>query len=528
MSQGVVSKRYFELTDFYRSDSFAVFPRGFVCIFALDAPTGGSMSKWTEQSAMKLRYDPQLDRGNRGSYYLWEGGTGFGMRLYRSGRRTWVCATTITNRETGKHTSRFFTLGKIPDMSLKSARVASSEKLGQMRSGKDPRQDENEAVELKRQTLVADKLSATTLADALEFYVENRNCAPVSKKDLKSTLKANVPDWMKKRLFDIDPISLQKRYRQVLDRVQNEGAQRDARNAALAPEKRLLVAKPGYYNGIKAALDTVKGVGRVYRYWTKKHAHQLFHAGIRAPECPTIALMDDIEPEVQRVKSIPMLDLHRLVSSCATYPHSPLHPLLVRLLLATGRRVGCLMGVRKEFIRSDRIEIPGHAARTKVRWNKRHLSHMTQVIPRTPEIDAILESLDRVGPDYGDSTIWLFPSATAESGHMEEERSVALALRKHSGVRFTCHQLRHNVATAGEELGYSKSEIRELLGQGEQTVTDRYIDERVKRQRRQLIEIQQKLVEMMADSMERHCRATGPPHCVEEIDHFRDSGVQSL
>jgi hypothetical protein len=63
----------------------------------------------------------QLDRG---SYYLWEGGTGFGMRLYRSGRRTWVCATAITNRETGKHTSRFFTLGKIPDMSLKEGQCS--------------------------------------------------------------------------------------------------------------------------------------------------------------------------------------------------------------------------------------------------------------------------------------------------------------------------------------------------------------------------------------------------------------------
>jgi integrase len=486
------------------------------------------MSKWTEQSAMKLRYDAQLDRGSRGSYYLWEGGTGFGVRLYRSGRRTWVCASTITNRETGKHISRFFTLGRIPDMSLKSARVAAGQKLGQMRSGKDPRQDEIAVVELREQSLAVERLSNTTLEDAIDFYVENRNCAPVSKKDLRSTLQANVPDWMKRRLFDIDPILLQKRYRQVLERVQMEGAQRDARNAALPPEKRLLVAKPGYYNGIKAASDTVKGVGRVYRYWTKKHAHQLFHAGIRAPECPTIALMDDIEPEVQRVKSIPMLDLHRLVSSYATYPHNPLHPLLARLLLATGRRVGCLMNMRKEFIRPDRIEIPGYAARTKVRWNKRHLSHMTQVIPRTPEIDAILESLDSVGPDYGDSSVWLFPSASAESGHMEEERSVAVALRKHSGVRFTCHQLRHNVATAGEELGYSKSEIRELLGQGEQTVTDRYIDERVKRQRRQLIEIQNKLAEMMAEAVAERNRPTALSHCTGEVDHPRDVGYQSL
>jgi len=462
------------------------------------------MSKWTEQAALKIHYDPNLDPKGNGSYYVWEGGTGFGMRLYRSGRRTWVCATTITNPETGKHTSRFFTLGKIPDTSLKTARVEASGKLGPMRSGKDPRQGEIEAAEVEQKALAVEILAGTTLEQAIDFYVENRNCAPISKQDLKSTLRANVPDWMKKPLFDIDPVLLLQRYRKVMDRVKAEGARIDARNAALPPEKRLLKSKPGYFNGIKAALDTVKGVGRVYRYWVKKHAHKLYQAGIRAPECPTIALMDDIEPEVQRVKSIPMFDLYRLVTSYETYPNNPMHPLLARLLQATGRRVGCLMSIRKEYILPDRIEIPGNAARAKVRWSKRHLSHMTQVIPRTPEIDAILEALNRVGPDYGDASVWLFPSEIAESGHMEEERAVALALRKHSGVRFTCHQLRHNVATAAEELGYSKSEIQELLGQGEKTVTDRYIDERVKRQRRQLIEIQEKLAEMMAEAAAKH------------------------
>lgn len=104
---------------------------------------------------------------------------------------------------------------------------------------------------------------------------------------------------------------------------------------------------------------------------------------------------------------------------------------------------------------------------------------------------------------YGDAETWLFPSREAKSGHMVEERAVAVALRKHSGVRFTCHQFRHNVATAAEELGYSKSEIRELLGQGTETVTDRYIDERVNRQRGQLMAIRAKLDELMAACRER-------------------------
>jgi integrase len=166
------------------------------------------------------------------------------------------------------------------------------------------------------------------------------------------------------------------------------------------------------------------------------------------------------------------------------------------------------MGIRKEYIKKDRIVVPADSERTKVRWNKRHLSHMAQVIPITPEIAGILEDLQRVGPQYGDAEVWLFPSSDSESGHMEEERAAALRLRAHAGVRFTLHQLRHNVATAAEELGYSKPEIKELLGQGTETVTDRYIDERVKLQREQLVAVRAKLDQMMievvkTDSFER-------------------------
>ena len=70
-------------------------------------------------------------------------------------------------------------------------------------------------------------------------------------------------------------------------------------------------------------------------------------------------------------------------------------------------------------------------------------------------------------------------------------------LRRHSGIRFNLHQLRHNVATAAEEFGYSKAEIAELLGHSAQTVTDRYIDERTKRHRQQLIAMSGKMRELM-------------------------------
>jgi integrase len=343
------------------------------------------------------------------------------------------------------------------------------------------------------------KLRATPLGVAIAYYVANRNCAPVSKSSLLSTLNANLADWMNIPILRIDTTMLQERYRAVIERIRAEGNELEVRYAKLPPEERLLRAPAGYFNGIKAANDTVRGFGRVYRYWVAKHSHKLHHAGIILPPCPTLALMDDVVPEAQRVKSIQWRDLRKLIDNFPTYKGNPLHPLLIRLLLASGRRVGALISCRKDYIHSgdERIVIPADAERTKVPWRKRHLQHLAQVIPITPEIAEILCELERVGPLHGDADTWLFPSREAKSGHMQEERNVVKGLRRHSGIRFNLHQLRHNVATAAEELGYSKAEIAELLGHSAQTVTDRYIDERTKRHRQQLIAVSGKIRELM-------------------------------
>jgi hypothetical protein len=155
---------------------------------------------WTEQSALKLRYDPSLDPKGRGNHYIWEGGSGFGMRVYRTGRRTWICGTTVSDRQTGVQRSRFFTLGKIPDMSLKAARVAASEKLNAMHSGIDPRAGEEDA----RRAAEVTALAHTTLLQGIEYYVLNRNCSPRSKADLASTLNANLKDLMQTPLLEIE------------------------------------------------------------------------------------------------------------------------------------------------------------------------------------------------------------------------------------------------------------------------------------------------------------------------------------
>jgi predicted transcriptional regulator len=132
---------------------------------------------------------------------------------------------------------------------------------------------------------------------------------------------------------------------------------------------------------------------------------------------------------------------------------------------------------------------------------------MAYIIPITSEISRILDEIKRVAPSYGDADTWLFPSRTSESGHMQEEHAAAQRLRKHALVRFTMHQIRHNVATAAEEVGFRKSEVAELLNHTNSTVTDRYIDERVKRHREMLTAINEHfarvLFEAAPDDMHR-------------------------
>src|SRR6266702_1683985 len=80
--------------------------------------------------------------------------------------------------------------------------------------------------------------------------------------------------------------------------------------------------------------------------------------------------------------------------------------------------------------RADRIIIPGSSDRTKVRWNKRHLAHMAHVIPITPEIQAILEELRKVGGQHGDAETWLFPSGHIfRSGECCSAKSITASLR---------------------------------------------------------------------------------------------------
>jgi integrase len=460
--------------------------------------------RWTQdRDVPKLRYDRARDPKGRGWHYIWEGG-GFGVQLFASGARKWVQCGNAWDPTRGKRRSYFRALGSLDAVKIADARAAAGRVKADAKDGGDSKdQKSNQMPDLQSSALPPTgsrpvvTLADTTLDQAIKYYVDNRNCAPTSKATLEQLVRKHLADWMQRPLLTIDTIMLQQRYKVVIQTVKERGDALDARYASLSPKERLRFAPPGYHTGIKTGHDVMEGFGRVYRYWTTKHQALLQRAGVLIPVCPTTALVDDLLPQPRRVKSVPAASLRKLFASFPTYRGNRLHPLLARLLLASGMRVGIALGCKKEYIKSDRIVIPANVERSKVRWKKRHLEHMAYNIPITPEIANVLREIERVAPEYGDAETWLFPSRTSESGHVEEERMIVVRLREHAGVRFTVHQLRHNVATAAEELGYDKAEIKELLGHSRESVTDRYIDERVARYRKMMIAVDAAIKEVI-------------------------------
>jgi hypothetical protein len=156
------------------------------------------------------------------------------------------------------------------------------------------------------------------LRGALTYYVENRNRAPSSKRTLESILTVHLMDWMALPILTIDATMLQVRYREVIAKVKANGNKLAKQYRRLTEDERLLVASDGYYTGVRSGHDMIEGFGRVYRYWITKHMARLQRGGILVPACPTTALIDDLIPLPQRVKSIPRDELRRLVVS---FPH---------------------------------------------------------------------------------------------------------------------------------------------------------------------------------------------------------------
>lgn len=108
---------------------------------------GDKTGKFTERSVGAIK--PQNDR-----IEIWEPGRkGFGVRVYPSGKKSWV----FLYRYHGK--ARRMTLGEFPHLSLAKAHVKHAEAAALLREGIDPGRLDIVAKEVKRQAPTVDELA---------------------------------------------------------------------------------------------------------------------------------------------------------------------------------------------------------------------------------------------------------------------------------------------------------------------------------------------------------------------------------
>lgn len=144
-----------------------------------------------------MRTVPYVGAG-RAQYIYWDQGlTGFGLRVFPSGKRTYVCSYPVNKRK------RLAKLGRADVLTLDQARKKAKEYLGQVAGDRDPQADKDA------------KWASVTVKELVEAYV-TRHAKPKKKtwKNDQSTLRRNLVSGLGARVAtsitsgDIEPIHL--------------------------------------------------------------------------------------------------------------------------------------------------------------------------------------------------------------------------------------------------------------------------------------------------------------------------------
>jgi integrase len=137
---------------------------------------------------------------------------------------------------------------------------------------------------------------------------------------------------------------------------------------------------------------------------------------------------------------------------------------IIRLLLLTGARRGEVLGARWE-----QFDL------TAGRWTKPPASTKQDKMHEVPLSAPARLLLAELWEDADDDAEFVFPSATSESGHVQEIKKSWAKLCKAAGITgVRVHDLRHTYASALASTGHSLPVIGELLGHTQPSTTQRY------------------------------------------------------
>ncbi|NQU72749.1 MAG: tyrosine-type recombinase/integrase, partial [Rhodospirillales bacterium] len=379
--------------------------------------------RFTDRGIAALR--PKNDR-----YEVWEDGrTGLGMRVGKSGKRSWV----YMFRYGGK--ARRMTLGNYPRMTLADARVMHSNARKTLEKGEDPGVIQVAHNQAER--------SEKTITDLIEEYLERHAKHKRSGDEDKRMLRREVePSWGKRLAKAIT----RRNVIELLDKIADRGT-------------------PVLRNRVLSVVQKMFAVG-------------MDRAIIEMTPCVHIARL----PEKPRERVLSTKEIKALWDGFDNprLKMTPAASLVLKFLLATGQRRGEVAGARRDEFDDGIWEIP--ASRAK--------SNRTHRIPLSPLAQRLLAEIDEMrqaqAGDEEQPSPWLFPST--HSGRSITPSSVSRALHtnlENMGLHgITPHDFRRSASTIMAELGISQFIIGRILNHSDQTTTGRvynkyeYMDEK--------------------------------------------------
>jgi integrase len=341
----------------------------------------------------------------------------FGVRVGKAGKKAWF----VMYRIHGQRTIKRFTLGRYPQLSLKSARIKAKAILVEADKGNDP------AGEKQR------RKKAPTFKDLSNEYLEKYAVHKKSKREDQRIIEKDlIPAWGDHKARDIKRRDVLR----LLDSIVDRGS--------------LIMAN-----------RTLALVRKIYNWGISRDI-------VKSNPCLQIKMPGQ---EHQRDRVFTENEIRALWGAFKQV--GPIMEPFFKLRLVTAQRGGEVMSMRWQDVdlESGWWTIPAE-------YSKNNLAH------RVP-LSGLALNILKQRKAISDESEWVFPSPVKKCGHIRNVQKTVLRIREYSGVRdYRSHDLRRTAASLMTGMGISRLTVGKILNHVEQGITrvyDRYSYDQEKR-----------------------------------------------
>ena len=347
--------------------------------------------------------------------------TGFGVRVYPSGKKSYVVSYRFEGRK------RLHTLGKVEAFrKVDDARDLSRDVLASVSKGIDPQAERR------------GRSSAPTMRDLYARYMREHS-RPHKK---PSTIRNDERTWKKDILPKLGHMKVSEVKRDRIVRIHSSMSDR-----------------PSQANRVLALLSNAFNFAELWE-WRPQHSNPVHHIKrykehkrerlISSEELSRLAeVLDEVEATGHVTKSPDGGGIKVL----------PSVPAAIRLLIFTGMRVGEVLGLKWESVDFERrvLHLPESKTGPKT------------VFLNEPALEILQHQLE-----MSPASEWVFPGKDPEQPLTPFAKTWARILKKAEIEDLRLHDLRHNFGSVSASLNMSLPMIAKMLGHSQTVTTERY------------------------------------------------------